>query len=463
MFTTTYKYRLAIALILAATSMFTATECLAEFVPLKEPTPTAPTPTNWIPQNVPDVSMPSGRVPGYNPGLITLSASFDVSLANSPRMSGARESLGIAKSAFAQALVLPNPGIYISNVPLNNNMLGITVPIEPPWKIVFRVLVAKEQLKQARLELSRTMWLFRGEVRRAYTELVMAQERVNARKVLKDLSAKLLDVTKTHFDTGNAPGLDVRRARLPLIQAKIDYEQAEIQVQQAKEQLSLLMGQPVNSEISVPRLEEVAPGLTKPELLPDFSKNELPLEHYIELAKHNRLELNILRQTLKVNSANMRNSVGNIMPTPRFVFGRARELNWPSGPVQDTFLFQAYIDVPLFDFQQGNIARFAAVGKQIKRDLVAQDNIVESQASLAYRRLIAARARIRTLKDEAIVESEAVVRIANHGYQLGQTNINTLLDAQQANIQIRNQYLDAVLAYHQALNDLEQAVGVPLE
>jgi hypothetical protein len=45
---------------------------------------------------------------------------------------------------------------------------------------------------------------------------------------------------------------------------------------------------------------------------------------------------------------------------------------------------------------------------------------------------------------------------------MGHTDINAVLDVQQRNILLRTQYLQSVLEYQLALNDLEQAVGHPL-
>src|SRR5262249_35245598 len=145
-----------------------------------------PTPTQMIPFSVPNIKMPATSIPTVPgpSGPVSLSASLDTSFLQNPRMAGARALLGISKSAYAQALTMPNPGIYMSNVWHNNYFYGASIPVEPPWKLAFRLLVAKHQVKQATLEMERSMWVFRGEVRRNYVELVMAQEIASARKTL---------------------------------------------------------------------------------------------------------------------------------------------------------------------------------------------------------------------------------------------------------------------------------------
>jgi outer membrane protein, heavy metal efflux system len=433
---------------------------------LLEPTPTAPAPTQLIPFSVPTTNMPGENIfpSATAEGPLSLADSLNASLLESPRMAGVRALLGIAKSAYPLASAMPNPGIYMSNVFHNNYFLGASIPVEPPWKLAFRLLVAKHQVKQAKLEIEKTMWQFRGEVRRNYVELVMAQEMASARQILMNLSERILAVAKKHFENGDVPGLDVRRAKLAFIQAKMDYQQAVIQVEQAKQQVNLNMARPAEATIAVPRLPEPRSKLVAGELLPDFGQPLPSRQQFVDMAISNRLELKILKEAILTNRANLNNTLGNILPTPRFVVGQGLELNPPPpGPIQRIPFMQAYIDAPVFNWQQGDIARFKATGKQLKLDLKAQENVIAAQASLAYEKLLAGREKIRTYHEEALGESDAISKIAKDGYELGQLSANTLLDAQRANIQVKSQYLDAVLAYHLALNELEQAVGKPLQ
>lgn len=424
----------------------------------------APPASKFVPFSVPTSTLPTVPIPG--PGnmgqFLTLEQSLNEALAGSPRMSSVRALLGIARANFAQALTFPNPGLYIVNNYQYTYYLGASIPVEPPWKVVFRLLLAKKQLEQAKLEILRQMWAFRSEVRRGYANVVMNQELLSARKELLSLAEKIWQTSQKHFENGNVPGLDVRRAKFAFIQAKMDCEQAEIKLSQAREQLNLLMGRKEDAAVSVPSLP--APALPGPtELLPDFKKQFPTSDEYVKIAGENRLELKIAKQVIAVNQANLKNAIGNILPTPRFVVGRLVETNPPTGPKDQVPFMQAYIDTPLLDFQQGNIARFKAAIQQGKYDLQGQENLVVGQVKLAYKNLIAARQRIKAFHDEALPEADGMAAVARKGYELGHTDLNSLLDAQRTNIQTRSQYLDAVLNYQLAINDLEQAVGVPLQ
>jgi cobalt-zinc-cadmium efflux system outer membrane protein len=284
---------------------------------------------------------------------------------------------------------------------------------------------------------------------------------LQARVQLMQLAKRILDTSQTQFDAGNVPGLDVHRARLAYIQAKMDHEQASIQVNQAREQLNLIMGRPSDAPVTVPALSQDGKPI-KNELLPDFNKPILPPNKLVELAINNRIELKAAEAALLTNAANLKNAYGNVIPTPRFVVGKVTENNPPSGPVTNRPFFQAYIDAPIFNVQQGDIARFRALNVQLKLDKQSQENQIAGQVSLSYHKLLAARQRLKAFQEEALPEAESVAKISTHGYQIGQLDLNTLLDSQRSNIQTKSQYFDAILNYQLAFNDLEQAIGAPL-
>lgn len=449
-----------IATILLALSMPTTVQAQSTGA-----TSAPPSASQFIPFSVPTTKMqPVSAGVSTDDAAINLNQSLDKSLTQSPRMAGVRASLGIARSAYAQATVMPNPGFYISNTYHNSYFFGASIPVEPPWKLCFRLLVAKRQVEQVRLDILRNMWLFRGEVRRRYAELVIAEELVRERAKLRDLADRIVSSSAVAFDSGNVPNLDVRRAKLAFIQAKMDFRQAEIQASQAREQLNILMGEEAGATLSVKGLPDINDAKATSELLPNFKKQYPSRLKLTETALTNRLELKIARQAIAVNKANKLNTVGNILPTPRFVVGKALEVNPPyPGPSQHIGFFQAYIDAPVFNFQQGDLAKFKATGQQLELDLKSQENQIAAQVSLAYHKMVAARERIHDFISEALPESEAVTLISKHGYDLGQIDLNTLLDTQRANIQMKTQYYDAVLNYQLAVNDLEQSIGIILD
>lgn len=406
------------------------------------------------------------------PGTSILQA-LDEALVKSPRASAIRAQLNITRSAFAEATAQPNPGIFFDRGPYAEQVkrLGPTFNWEPPWKLVFRLLATKRLVDQAKTDLMALLWSLRADVRRAYTEVVVAQETVETLNSLYDLASRLSTVSEKRFQAGDVPELDVLKARLATSQADVERQVGQRRVIRAKQQLNIIMGRAPETPINVPRLPAflqeqrsvVLDENQKNQLLPDFTQEMKPLDFFIGKAMEQRLELKSIAQKQKLNEANLRTAYGNIVPNPQVSFGSSESGNAPTGPKLNSIYVSLNIETPATNWNQGEIFRLKALGKQLKYEMDSQKNIVSQQVSSAYNNVLAARQKLKVYQDHVLADSSEVARLARRSYEVGQSDITATLQVQQANINIRGQYLDAVRLYQDAYTELEQACGRPLE
>lgn len=425
------------------------------------PSPASPTANNTAKaQPPPPLTLPDGNVP-----LLKLHIALNEGLVHSPRVTAQRAQLGITRALYAAATVMPNPVYYDDGAAVSEQTFrhGVISTYDLPWKIAFRLLSAKRSFKETKLEILAALWQFRNDIRRAYTELTIAQETYDTLHNLYDLAARLLEVSDKRFHAGDVPELDVLRARLALSQTSIDLNAGGRRILKAAQDLNVMLGRQVELPMRVPRLPVFDLKAEKTELLPDFSKKVPPLRQFIDEAMENRLELKILKAQIKVAQAQLYSAIGNIVPDPTLAGGPSITNNAPSGPQINAYFFTWNVEVPIFNWQQGDIARLRATIKQSYAQVGAQKNMVTQQVAQAYNDLVISRERIRTYQEHVLADSAEVARLARRSYEVGQSDITSTLLAQQANVQIRSQFLDAVLSYQQALTDLEQSVGEPLE
>ncbi len=204
---------------------------------------------------------------------VPLSAVFNESLVNSPRAATIRAQLGITRAAYAQALVLPNPSLFfLEDTAQKARQIGASIPIEAPWKLAFRVLGAKAQIKQTDFEIQRNLWQLRTTVRRAYLDVVMATETSKAYDELNALASELLIVAQKRFSADDVAALDVNRSELALFQAEAEVRQSNRKVAQTKQRLSVLMGRDYKDVIEVPRLPPFKLNAETHELLPNYNE-----------------------------------------------------------------------------------------------------------------------------------------------------------------------------------------------
>jgi cobalt-zinc-cadmium efflux system outer membrane protein len=422
-----------------------------------------PTPESGTPVPAPG-STTGGATPSRGP-LLRITEALNIGLLQSPRVAAARAQLEISKALYAAATQLPNPVLGLDNgyIAEQTYRTGIQNTFDPPWKIAFRLLAAKRQVKQTKLEILNTLWLFRNDLRRTYTELVVAQESYSTLSALAQLSQELLDVAQKRFSVGDVPELDVLKARLALSHAQIDAEQGRRRMARAKQQLNVMIGAQLNREYSVPALPLFKLHAEKSELLPDFSAPVPRLKDLLEEAMSNRLELKITKQQIVVAQAQLYNAIGNILPDPIIATGNSATGNPPSGPKMLGFYMIMNFELPVLTFSQGDIVRLKATIRQLYHQYHAQENQITGEVAGAYNNLMAARAQIRVYQEHVLADSQEVAQLARLSYQVGQSDITATLAALEANEQTRNQYLSAVTAYQQAFTDLEQAIGEPLQ
>jgi outer membrane protein TolC len=239
-------------------------------------------------------------------------------------------------------------------------------------------------------------------------------------------------------------------------QSKIDQQQGQTRVERAKQQLNIMLGRPAEGDIEVPKLPPFQLKAKKSDFLPDFTEPLPTLGYFVSTALQNRWELKVIKQQLRLTKTQLRVTYGNIIPDEPFSVGQSRTGNPTPGPKLLGFYVVAPIEIPAYNFQQGDIARLKATARQFYLQYAGQRNQVVADVASAYKNLVAAR-------EHVLDDSEEVARLARRSYEVGQSDITSTLQAQQANVQIRSQYLDAVTSYQQAYTDLEQSVGIPLE
>lgn len=396
-------------------------------------------------------------------GVVTVHQVMNEGLANSPRLEQARSQIPVAKAAIKQATVFPNPGFMTDLQVRFTYKYGATIQFEAPWVILFRLMAARKQVEQADLELARVLWNFRGQARSAYAELIMASELAATQDDLVALTKRLHSNAQQRFENGDVPKLDVHRAKLAVIQAELDAEQAHILVERSREQLNILIGRAADLPMNLPTLLSEQSTNDASGLLPDLTREMPPRQKLVQEAYQSRYELKVAKQAASVARAQLKVARADNFPRGLVNAGLMVEDVSVEGSLRrKTPYVQAQVFFPVFDRQQGRIAKSIADINQWNKAEISQRNIIDSEVALAYRRVEMARAKIRRYLQEAIPASEQLTTSADLGYKLGHTDINAVLDVQQRNILLRTQYLQSVLEYQLALNDLEQAVGHPL-
>src|SRR5262249_18725676 len=114
---------------------------------------------------------------GNMPGLSAVQA-LNHALIDGPRAAAIRAQFAIARANFATATQMPNPVFFLDRglVAEQVNRIGPVLTGMAPWKLLFHLLIAKHLVAQTKIDLMTQIWSLRADARRAYVEVIVAQE-----------------------------------------------------------------------------------------------------------------------------------------------------------------------------------------------------------------------------------------------------------------------------------------------
>ena len=347
---------------------------------------------------------------------MTVLQALDEALIKSPRAAAIRAQLPITQAEIVRATQVPNPsfffdrGMYAEQV----RRIGPILTVDPPWKLAFRLLESTRLVAQTKIDLLSQLWSLRNEVRRIYAELIVAQETLKTLKLLLDLAVQLRDVSEKRFAAGDVPELDLLRAKLAANQADVDVQVGMRRLYRAKQQLNIILGRATENTLTVPRLPTLITPVPPPTyklgaeqtgILPDLTRHMPPLQHFMEIAYSNRLELKSITAQIKVNKASQLRAYGDIAPDPNVAFGSSTNGNAPSGPKLSSLFLTLNIPTPISDWNQGDIAKFNATAAQLRYQYQSQRNVVTADVSSAYNNVLAARRKLRVRGSNPLISN----------------------------------------------------------
>jgi cobalt-zinc-cadmium efflux system outer membrane protein len=129
-----------------------------------------------------------------------------------------------------------------------------------------------------------------------------------------------------------------------------------------------------------------------------------------------------------------------------------------TGPVSSVgFFFSA--PLPVFNRNQGEIARARAEQEQLRRSLEAQRAQVSSEVAAAWQEYETARTLVAEIERDLLSPSEEARSTTAYVYQAGASSLIEVLDAQRAYNETMSTYYDAQGDFRRASSRLAAAVG----
>lgn len=404
------------------------------------------------------------------PPALTLDQAFALAIQNNPQFKAEQAHLGIGEAELKTAGGRLNPFLMSDNgIAERTYRLGVEQVLEIGGKRQRRLDLANTQLKATRANINTRLLELRADVRRAYTQLYNAQERQKTYENILQVTQELVEIAKKREQAGDIATLDVLQTEIINVNTNNDLQTVALEVTQSKNRMNSLLNQSLGNDLTI------APPNTLPQLGMEMSLLPMPstgpvlhgsvqvvdmeLDRLIQQALAHRPEVKSNLAQIEVTQRQLALAQAYLIPNLMLAAGRDRVTGQGGGL---SAFIMGNLEIPLYNRQQGPIAEALAHQSQLKQETLAQKNRVALEVTNAYTAFIGNQARLQRYETQLLPYAVAVVDKSRRAFQEGKTSILTPINAQQAYMNSRLGYLQALMDSQNAISDLERAVGAGL-
>lgn len=374
-----------------------------------------------------------------------------ISLLNNPALQATFEDLGIAKTELNQSGLIKNPTLDASfRKPDHdgkiNSEFEVRQDILDLLTLPLRKRVARQQLEQVKYGIVNAIISLDRQVKEAYYNFQAAKQSVILQQKILKAADAAADLADRQLKAGNISDLIVTGYQLVLYQSQMELAETEIEVSNARADLSLLMG------IAEEDLWDI------PESLPYLSNEEPSLADLEKKAMDQNIDLLIARQQVKALESGISLSRLNMVPQIEVGYNLERESDGGkfSGPV-----FGA--EIPIFDQKQMSVARIQVEVRQSQKRLKVQENQIRAGVRKAYARLLNVRKNVESYKNTILPLQTRFTESLNKHYNFMLVGVYDLLDAKKEEIESYHKFIEKLKEYWIIRSELEGLIAEKIE
>ena len=321
----------------------------------------------------------------------------------------------------------------------------LAVPWETGGKRGKRIAAAETAIRTGDAELDALVAQIAADVRDAYFERFIAENRQTLLTDMQTLAQRARDAAQARFDTGDAPRLDLVQAQLEFADAQNQAAAAAGEVASARARLNALLGYDLNAAVSIAPAADVTAAVA--------------VDAAQARARQANAELAVIDR--RIDEQKTKVALAQAMKTPDLtpegtLTHRAEpEFNWG-------WRAAVAITLPIFTTHSAGVRLEEATLTQLTSERSAAAQRIAGEVAAAAAIAEAQRLQYIRYRDEILPQAADVERMAEDAYRAGQTNLTAYLQALQSTRDVRLRALQAAADLQTALADLDRAVGAPL-
>lgn len=364
-----------------------------------------------------------------------------LALWNNPDLQVTLTRLGFARGDLEDAGALPNP-VFTIFFPLGPKQLEMTLfqALGALWQRPSRVAAASKDMERVAEELVAAGLDTARDVRVAYAELYLSQERLALLTRTAEIWARMANLARARLDAGAASQLEVTAVVTDARTAELEVARQEQDVLQKEAELLALLNVPAEVKVPLDALPAPEAAGVVPE---DVTKRALAARPEIRAAE------------IAMEAAGERAGVerARIFDLELIVDANGQGLEgFEAGPGLRAAL-------PIFYQNQGGRTRAAAELEAAVWRYAAARARVRREVEVAHRQLMRAQAALTVWPNDVVTPLETNVRRAESAYAAGGATYLEVLTATRQLVLAKLQGLELEREARRAWAELRRSVG----
>lgn len=343
---------------------------------------------------------------------VTLDQAVALYRQHSPRLAANRAEIDVTAADLVDAHLYPNPELGLSTVhnahgdtagPQSQYQLDLSVPLLIGRQRARRETAARAHVAATKREVDAEQAEAELAIVDKFHDLLAAQERTQILAAALDDTRKVRDIVAGRSAAGASSAYAVERTDLELASLTSRLDSAHVTEQAASSALAIAIGTPAQPFHAVGTLDATAtPALDANHPLLATLHAELAAAHADEVRAH-----------------------ADAVPTPSLGVS-AFTTNGPEGVA---VVAGITVPLPLFDRNQGAVARARAEARRSELELAATETELGGELARATRELSLRREALARYQGDAMHRLTKVREMAEASFKNGQGGIVELLDA----------------------------------
>lgn len=391
------------------------------------------------------------------PEKISLPQALDLAVQNNIDYRSAKLDVDIAKNKIKEANKLQNPDINIfynfgAAGRGNPQQIGLSETIEIA-KRGARKKLAKSYLELAKQNAGYFEFDLKMDVREAYVNLVAAKSVLDALEQQQQLLEDLLNIAKKRVAAGASPEMDIIQAEIALNQMVTQVNTAKVNVKAASIEFNKVINPKEKTDIQFDSKDELfndkdnflALLTPKPDVeIPSFdtiSENTLK----------NRFDIRIAKQQIDAAQKNLKVVAKQRIPDLAIQGGYGYQNK--SFSEDGTFKNGAYagaslVNIPLLYTYRPEIKNAKIEVDKAYLNYMSTQNKAVKDLNSSYEKFVTAKLNLNYYNEKLLKSSEEMIKLSKRSYEVGKSNLTSLIVMEQSYKSIIVGYTYALAEYY---------------